>query len=798
MGQIVGKISDIYRCNLRAIQSGGTKANTVLAADEVWLVDSTNSLSSAYSGNCDCYIVGDGSTAATSLTLHAIADITLDEYSNQPVANKLLNKIINGQKQNYVSGYYLKTNGRLNSNSSWAYQEDYTPVSYGDTVIFNSGTTNSSACFVMYDSNKAFLGYYGCSSAPRTITLDASALTNIAYVRLSFAIAKKDEAYIRVNGKLVWQPKDNYEGIVPDLSTIKSLLGTTLPVTPTPVSIIFSLGYIDKTDGTIKTSSVNSYSQRIDITGYEKIQFVGNADTASNASDSAAFYDANGTFLSAISYYDATAQSNTYKTYNIDIPTNAKYFAFTLQAQFQQYSQVNLIKTTFEQKINALNERVDLVAKEAEEWEDEYQIYTNEGVGNTCALHKYAAPTFRCLDVPCVAGQKVFITKANGGQSPRMWCFLNSSNVILQVADASASVEALELTAPANTARLICNDTLKTGDVYIYTGEKPLNVKVDLLNEDSGADIQHGRTSNCKDFGTQPAADGTTGSFCDIKNNGYSQLLTDVYEPLRSANPNYITRTNIGKDASGTIDMYAYVFEPRYYQQSVYLQAGIHGKEIDAVACLARIMQLITNATDADEDLMWLRQNVKFTIVPCVNVWGISQSTKNNNNSNNAQLQQWSATTPPTEVANVKAYIEDNALTDELSFMLDMHTTTNDKYYDFYGNIQKHAKNVRTIFRTNAWLCDNYALDGRTVDDQYLGYYEPANYVLFRQWYYYMYGVQTATLELSDYHWDSHLSTSPVITMGVTMWLNYIIQMVNDYYRSKFDIPDADYRESRG
>ena len=243
--------------------------------------------------------------------------------------------------------------------------------------------------------------------------------------------------------------------------------------------------------------------------------------------------------------------------------------------------------------------------------------------------------------------------------------------------------------------------------------------------------------------------------------------------------------------------MYAYVFEPRYYQQSIYLQAGIHGKEIDAVACLARIMYLITNATD-DEDLVYLRQNVKITVVPCVNVWGVSQSPKNNNNSNNEQLQQWSTSTPPAEVANVKAYIESVSLTDELSFMLDMHTTTNDTYYDFYGNIQKHAKNVRTIFRTNSWLCDNYALDGRTVDDQYLGYHEYSDKHLFRLYYYHYYNVQTATLELSDYHWDSSLSTSAVITMGVTMWLNYIIQMTNDFYRSMSDIPDEDYRESRG
>jgi hypothetical protein len=331
----------------------------------------------------------------------------------------------------------------------------------------------------------------------------------------------------------------------------------------------------------------------------------------------------------------------------------------------------------------------------------------------------------------------------------------------------------------------------------LFSNADANNVKISQTDYELSYYLPKARVSNCKSFGTQPAADGTTGSFCNIKSGTYSDLLTAVYEPLRAQFPNYIKRVNIGKDASGTIDMYAYTFEPRYYQEHIYLQAGIHGIEVDAVACLARIMYLIATADGTDNDLMFLRQQVKFTIVPCVNVWGISQSPKVNNNSNDAQLQQWSVASPPTEISNIKTYIQDANILPELSYMLDMHTTTSDNYYDFYGNIQKYARNVRTIFRTNAWLCEQYALDGRTVDDQYLGWYEPTNMNLFRQHYYYFDDVQTATLELSDNHWGTK-SSSPVITMGVTMWLNYIIQMANDFYKPLFDIPEADYRESIG
>ena len=81
MGQVVGKVSDIFRCNLRAIQTGGSKARTILAADEVWLVSTTNSLTNSLSGNCDAYIVGDGSTAASALEVKNIENRKAENVS---------------------------------------------------------------------------------------------------------------------------------------------------------------------------------------------------------------------------------------------------------------------------------------------------------------------------------------------------------------------------------------------------------------------------------------------------------------------------------------------------------------------------------------------------------------------------------------------------------------------------------------------------------------------------------------------------------------------------------------------
>lgn len=300
------------------------------------------------------------------------------------------------------------------------------------------------------------------------------------------------------------------------------------------------------------------------------------------------------------------------------------------------------------------------------------------------------------------------------------------------------------------------------------------------------------RYSKMRDFGTQPAADGSSGSFMNIADD-YNTLINNIYEPLRSVNPDYISRVSAGKDATGTYEQWVYTFEPPYWQQSILLVGGVHANEEDSIAGLARIMQMITNEYEEDEDLTYIRQNVKITVVPVVNVWGYSQSPKVRNNADNISIQTWTSDTPIAEVANLKPIF--TALAPELAFAVDMHTTTNNSYLDFYGVINKYCKNVRTLFRVNAWLTQHYAIEGG-VKEQLFGYLNMPE--LLGSWLFGELEIPTSTLELSDYHWDTSKATSKVQTMGVTMWLNYIIQQINDNYNPAQFIDEADYKIVKG
>ena len=85
MGQIITDKPISTRCNLEAIQSGGSKANIVLANGEIWLVDTTNASKGTNGfGLYDSYIKGDGNTIASALTVQNIdSGIAIDSSVTQ-------------------------------------------------------------------------------------------------------------------------------------------------------------------------------------------------------------------------------------------------------------------------------------------------------------------------------------------------------------------------------------------------------------------------------------------------------------------------------------------------------------------------------------------------------------------------------------------------------------------------------------------------------------------------------------------------------------------------------------------
>jgi len=79
MGQIVAKNAKAKRCNIQAIQEGGSLVNVILKNGECMLVSSDNSIDTNGNGLFDCYVIGDGITACGQLSVIKIDEISEGE-----------------------------------------------------------------------------------------------------------------------------------------------------------------------------------------------------------------------------------------------------------------------------------------------------------------------------------------------------------------------------------------------------------------------------------------------------------------------------------------------------------------------------------------------------------------------------------------------------------------------------------------------------------------------------------------------------------------------------------------------
>ncbi|MFK7678839.1 M14 family metallopeptidase [Bacillus sp. Wb] len=109
-------------------------------------------------------------------------------------------------------------------------------------------------------------------------------------------------------------------------------------------------------------------------------------------------------------------------------------------------------------------------------------------------------------------------------------------------------------------------------------------------------------------------------------------FLNAFYEPLRLAEPSYISRTAVGKDQSNTYNVYRYEFTPRNYSKTIILSASTHGNEYTATFALARFLVHLVNDWKNYPQLAYIRKNVRLIVCPMVNPWGFANSKRQNSN----------------------------------------------------------------------------------------------------------------------------------------------------------------------
>lgn len=251
MGQIIGSAAKPKRCNISKLSQLGTPA-----AGEYILVSSDNSMNSAGQGNFDCYIVGNGTTAATELELHKTNEV---DGINRTVTFQV------------VAG---------NTGQTAIIYGSFPSGVYGITVE-NVDTTNSGTFAISFTPN-SIIGYnQSCTIGLERAVVFTEKIKKIQITDISSSISSSGTM------RIVLRKLDDIEGQIGFLN---------------PVGIDFSKRLKSPlVNGSLTNGAYNTYRARYRVYMVEFGQY--DRDITITAKDGYKFfvslYDQNGTFESA-------------------------------------------------------------------------------------------------------------------------------------------------------------------------------------------------------------------------------------------------------------------------------------------------------------------------------------------------------------------------------------------------------------------------------------------------------------------------------------------------------------------
>lgn len=269
---------------------------------------------------------------------------------------------------------------------------------------------------------------------------------------------------------------------------------------------------------------------------------------------------------------------------------------------------------------------------ELTEWVDQGIIPISE-VGDYTKFVIKKTDEWSFMVLPVHSGDK-FIVNGYGGNSSRLYAFTDKFGKVLKRTEKTNAMQKLVVTSPADG--YVIFNALRGQEHQV------IKFNTNVINE-----------NNKRNLIIPPYMPDMFKTITSVPNNkttvmSYEEIM-GAWENLRQKYPDYITRTLLGKDTSGTLDMYRYDFKPeivsleasaqdginKIYTKDDYpiviMGAGIHGAERPCVKALLNLMTLIADAKDYSI-LGWLRNNIHFVIIPLENPWGYKNDSRTNVN----------------------------------------------------------------------------------------------------------------------------------------------------------------------
>ena len=114
----------------------------------------------------------------------------------------------------------------------------------------------------------------------------------------------------------------------------------------------------------------------------------------------------------------------------------------------------------------------------------------------------------------------------------------------------------------------------------------------------------------------------------------YTELI-QAYDNLMALSNGYMTKKRYEKNGNPILtksgyELFSYTLEPETYSKTIFIQAGIHGNEMDGKQQLYRLVDILVNKTDEEgyERFKALRNDCRLVVIPCVSPYGHEHASK--------------------------------------------------------------------------------------------------------------------------------------------------------------------------
>lgn len=120
-----------------------------------------------------------------------------------------------------------------------------------------------------------------------------------------------------------------------------------------------------------------------------------------------------------------------------------------------------------------------------------------------------------------------------------------------------------------------------------------------------------------------------------------SEFLSEYFDKYIGVNADgyKVTKRSIGRDSSNDYEIMEYTFRPERYNRTILISAGMNPCETSPMFGAAYLVKSIMDGTD-EPGLNYLRENVRFIIIPCIAPWGFDQSPLKYYNYNGVRINK--------------------------------------------------------------------------------------------------------------------------------------------------------------